>query len=269
MFSRFQLKDIPPDEFIDYKSDGEKFYEGFQSEIRTSLEKFIRKDGVIDGTKLQNSWFPVESKFDVFLSHSHDDESTAIALAGFLKRELNLNTFIDSCLWGCSNKLLRKLDIKYCIHSDRTGFDYYKRNYSTSHVHMMLSAALSNMIDRCESVFFLNTPQSISLKEDIKAERTSSPWIYNELSMANIIRIRPIEDYRSQYEFLEHKHETYEYINESNDIKIKYDVSKSLEDFMDLYAKDLQECADKWKTNPKKFQSSLDYIYRSKGIITL
>lgn len=55
------------------------------------------------------------------------------------------------------NDLLREIDEKYCRHSNGTSFDYDKRNYSTSHVHMMLSIALSRMIDKCESVFFLNS----------------------------------------------------------------------------------------------------------------
>lgn len=269
MFSKFQLMDISTDEFIDYESAGRTFFGNFQSELRASLENFISEDGVIDGTKLQNNWFPVRSKFDVFLSHSHDDESTAIALAGFLKQELNLNTFIDSCLWGYSNELLRKLDEKYCRHSNGTSFDYDKRNYSTSHVHMMLSIALSNMIDRCESVILLNTPRSISLEEDISKEQTSSPWIYNELSIANVMRVRPIEDYRCQYTFLEHKDGVYDFANESANITIKYDVSEFLQSFITLTANDLWQCAGKWENNRKVFQSSLDYIYLSKGIITV
>lgn len=231
-----------------------------------SLQDFIDENGVINGTKLQNDWFPVETKFDVFLSHSHDDENTAIALAGFLKKELNLNTFIDSCLWGYSNDLLWQLDKKYCRHSNGTSFDYNKRNYSTSHVHMMLSIALSNMIDECESVFFLNTPQSISLKDDINKEQTSSPWIYNEPSIANMIRVRCIEDYRHQYAFLEHKDGVF--ANESAGLTVKYAVNDALQDFLPLTADELKICARNWKNNRNSFQNALDYIYLSKGIIS-
>lgn len=110
-------------------------------------------DGVIDGTKLQENWFPTKHKFNVFLSHSHNDKQLAIALAGFLKDKLGLNAFIDSCLWGYSNDLLKEIDQRYCRHRNGVSFDYNKRNYSTSHVHMMLSIALSRMIDNCEAVF--------------------------------------------------------------------------------------------------------------------
>ena len=107
MFSKFQLKGITSYDFYDYEHYGHSYFEKFQSEIQRSLQDFIDENGVINGTKLQNDWFPVETKFDVFLSHSHDDEDTAIALAGFLKKELNLNAFIDSCLWGYSRPCLK------------------------------------------------------------------------------------------------------------------------------------------------------------------
>ena len=45
-----------------------------------------------------------------------------------------------------SNDLLRRIDENYCRHSNGISFDYNKRNYSTSHVHMMLSIALSKML---------------------------------------------------------------------------------------------------------------------------
>ena len=181
MFSKFKLNDIAYSDFEKYESEGKEYYEKTKTDIQNSLKEFIGKDGVVDGSGLQESWFSTKQKFDVFLSHSHTDEKLAISLAGFLKRELNLNTFIDSCLWGYSNDLLREIDEKYCRHSNGTSFDYDKRNYSTSHVHMMLSIALSRMIDKCESVFFLNSENSISIAEEISKERTASPWIYNEL----------------------------------------------------------------------------------------
>lgn len=52
---------------------------------------------------------------------------------------------------------------------------------------MLLNVALLNMINRCECLFFLNTPNSFNAKQEIK-NTTFSPWIYSELSMANSIR---------------------------------------------------------------------------------
>ena len=109
--------------------------------FKIAWREFIGLDGIIDGTKLQENWFPTKQKFDVFLSHSHNDEKLAILFAGFLKEKLDLDTFIDSCLWRYSNDLLKELDKKYCKYSDGVSYDYNKRNYSSSHVHMMLSIA--------------------------------------------------------------------------------------------------------------------------------
>lgn len=265
MFSKFKLKEIEQFYDSEYKSIGQEHYNKMKTELQKSLEEFIGADGIIDGTKLQQYWFPIKDKFNVFLSHSHDDEELAIYLAGFLRKELKLNVFIDSCLWGYSNDLLRKIDEKYCRHSDGTSFDYDKRNYSTSHVHMMLSIALSRMIDNCEAIFFLNSENSISLSEEIEKERTSSPWIYNELSLADMIEIRPINEYRD--EFLQIAHGAYDAVNESSTLHIRYEVGKILKNFIPLSYSDLMDCAEKWKRNDNSFQSALDYIYLSKNII--
>ncbi|MDQ0859866.1 hypothetical protein [Bacillus sp. V2I10] len=66
-------------------------------------------------------------------------------------------------------------------------YSYEKRNYSTSHVHAMLSAALSSMIDKSECLIFLNTPNSINYK-DVIQQQTKSPWIYLEIAMSQIVR---------------------------------------------------------------------------------
>ena len=265
MFSKFKLNDIVYSDFKEYESIGNEYYAQIQTDIQSSLKEFIGIDGVIDGTKLQESWFPTKQKFSVFLSHSHADEKVAVSIAGFLKKELNLNTFIDSCLWGYSNDLLREIDEKYCRHSNGTSFDYDKRNYSTSHVHMMLSIALSRMIDKCESVFFLNSENSISIAEEISKERTASPWIYNELSLADMIEIRPINCYRDKSSQFSHR--AYDAVNESSSLQIKYEVDKMLRSFISLSKYDLISCAEEWRADNKSFQSALDYIYLSKDII--
>lgn len=265
MFSKFKLDDLEYSDFKKYECDGKEYYKKIKTDIQSSLKNFIGIDRRINGTNLQNNWFPTKQNFSIFLSHSHSDEKLAISLAGFLKKELGLNTFIDSCLWGYSNDLLREIDDKYCRHSNGTSFDYYKRNYSTSHVHMMLSIALSKMIDNCEAIFFLNSENSISLNKEIKEKRTTSPWIYNELSLTDIIQVRPINQYRDK--FLHFENEIYDNINESSSLQIKYDIDIILKKFISLSYNDLINCAYKWKINNKSFQSALDYIYLSKNII--
>ncbi len=268
MFSKFKLDDFNEKIFSLYQKQGKRMYEDCKERILCGLEDVTDENGTINGTLLQNNWFPVLSQYDVFLSHYHDDKDLAIGLAGFLKSELGLNTFIDSCLWGYSNDLLRRIDELYCTKSDKTLFDYEKRNYSTSHVHMMLSAALSNMINECEAVFFLNSSNRNSIEKDIHDHCTMSPWVYHELVMSNLIKVRPISDYRSRSHFLQHK--AYDAANESASyLRIGYDITGILNDFIPLGEKDLFQCSSKWRRNGLCFESSLDYIYFEKNILNL
>lgn len=97
-----------------------------------------------------------------------------------------LVSFIDSEVWSYADDLLKEIDSTYTFNDETNLYDYDRRNVSTSYVHLMLNTALLNMIDRCECLFFLNTPNSFNVEEEIE-NTTYSPWIYSELSMANSI----------------------------------------------------------------------------------
>jgi hypothetical protein len=172
-------------DFSIWLNKGLSLYEKDNNHVKKILSEFEYTDGKIDGNKLQANWFPI-FQADVFISHSHNDKDDAIALAGWLKDKFNITSFIDSCIWGHANELLRIIDKKYCFNEDRNMYDYNKRNHSTSHVYMMLTTALSQMIDETECLFFLNTPSSIVPSENI--EKTESPWIYSEIAMTRVIR---------------------------------------------------------------------------------
>lgn len=180
----------------EYFTSGQKVFNKYRTDIKKELDGYLLEDGSIDGSKMQSDWFP-NVKADIFISHSHRDENKALALAGWLNDEFGLQAFIDSCIWGYSIELLKEIDNKYCRSKDGTMYDYDLRNYSTSHVHMMLSTALTMMIDKTECVFFLNTPNSISTSDSI--QQTNSPWIYHELGMTRLIRKRTFEDHREGY----------------------------------------------------------------------
>jgi len=153
--------------------------------VEKSLESFIGKDGVVDGSALQQRWFP-KLDVDVFISHSHQDEKAALALAGWLSLKFKLKPFVDSCVWGYADHLLREIDDKYCRNKGGETYDYEKRNGSTSHVHMMLSTAIGMMIDSTECLIFLNTPHSITSEGAV--DKTQSPWLFAELFMASTIQ---------------------------------------------------------------------------------
>ena len=169
----------------------EKFYNiGFTSlnknkaEIKKTLDNFISSDNTIDGEDIRNKWFPLIDTH-IFISHSRKNETEAIILAGWLNDNFQLNTFIDSSVWGYADDLLREIDELYYQDKNTGLFDYKSRNYSTSNVHMLLSTALAMMIDKTECLFFLDTPNSININKNLKefnsnSDKTRSPWIYFE-----------------------------------------------------------------------------------------
>ncbi len=192
MYIGFELN-ILNSSFPDYYQVGKTIYDENKRTIKLELNKFLLPNGSLDGSKMQENWFP-QVKADIFISHSHADESLAIRLAGWLYVEFGLIAFIDSCIWGYSNDLLKSIDNEYCQNSNAETYNYQKRNFSTSHVHMMLSTALTMMIDKTECIFFLNTPNSITASEVIS--KTKSPWIYSEIATTKMIRKKSLSNYR-------------------------------------------------------------------------
>ena len=180
-----------------YKTLGECEFDNAKALINSNLEAFKDNNGVIDGSKLSNNWFP-QMEADVFISHSHKDFDTALILAGIMVSK-NLTPFIDSCVWGYADNLLKAIDKKYCKNEGSVYYDYNKRNYSTSHVHMMLTIALTKMLYNTECLIFLNTPNSIYPKNDIPtdySDATLSPWIYAEMEMTNFLKLQTKEKHR-------------------------------------------------------------------------
>lgn len=180
-------------DFEALKGIGLDSFSSQQTSIEETINSFVRNDGSLDGSLMQANWFP-QIKADIFISHSHKDKGLALALAGWLEETFGLTAFIDSCVWGYANKLLKMIDDEYCYQKKINAYNYQKRNYSTSHVHMMLSVALTQMIDNTECLFFLNTPNSITPNTIIN--QTESPWIYSEIAMSRLIRKKELKEYR-------------------------------------------------------------------------
>ena len=230
-------------------------FQKYYQNIDERLDQFFRGANVIDGKKLQENWFSTDERFDVFLSHSHKDKKLAISLVNFLHQELTLKAFVDSCLWGYSDKLLKEIDNTYCKIPNQSSYFYDKRNYSTSHVHMMLSIALMNMIDKCEAVFFLNTPNSASVTNYIEDKATTtSPWIYHELVSTYVLRRR------SPKRPLKKTASNYKPIQENLALQIGYDIKRELEVCCDLTMEDLNKCV-----SDTTEMHALDKLYIMKG----
>jgi len=169
---------------------GNKLYSAQRKGFEQGLDGFRDKDGKISARLLRTSNFPLVEGAEIFISHSHKDRDLAIAIAGALDTEFGIKSFIDSCFWSDFRALQLEIDTEYSIHHKEANgdliFSYEKANVASSHVFMLLTSALTEMIDSASYVFFLNTPNSIVLDEDVT--ETESPWIYMEILMTRLIR---------------------------------------------------------------------------------
>lgn len=168
--------------------------------IRPYLKQLIRGElekDVIDGSKLQEYSFPTgeHGDYDVFISYSHNNKNEAVFLASWLINNCNLRVFLDSNVWENADGLLKNIDDLYCMQKDGH-YNYHRRNYSTSHVHAMLSMAIMDIINKTECCIFIESEESIYLKSlnNANSAKTLSPWIYEENMM---MRLLPSHSYRN------------------------------------------------------------------------
>lgn len=165
-------------------------YDEMTKKLKSNLTEAIIKRTLIDGTRLQEEWFPQDiGHFDVFISHSHRDLKLVKCFSYWLNKNLGLRCFVDSVFWKYSEKLLEKIDYEYSRYYDKVArkymYYYSKRNVTTSNVHCMLTMALMKMMESCELVIFIDSDNSIKYEHDSK--KTLSPWIYEEIEMANML----------------------------------------------------------------------------------
>jgi hypothetical protein len=145
---------------------------------------------VLSGSDIESNWFP-KLMNHVFISHSHQDEDLALALAGALKHWMKLDAFVDSSVWGYYADLQKLIYQKVTslrgevYGAQRTELE----NSIVSHVHCMLTKSLVQMMDQCECLIFLNTPSSIGIR-DVRgtSQETYSPWIYTEVEVSRFLR---------------------------------------------------------------------------------
>ena len=72
MFSGFSLSAVqfPEDQLDHFYQVGLNNFKQCKVNVSTNLKKYICENGIINGTMMQEDWFPQVSA-DVFLSHSH------------------------------------------------------------------------------------------------------------------------------------------------------------------------------------------------------
>lgn len=88
MFHGFNLIVPKEDTFLhsyQYKSSGNKYFEGQEKQLKLFQETFTQyvTEGRLDGDVIQKEWFRSVNA-NVFISHSHQDEALAICLSRVL-----------------------------------------------------------------------------------------------------------------------------------------------------------------------------------------
>ena len=228
MFALFNLKLKDKDKIELKKYQYGEIYNECEADIQSIIDTYLSLDGNLDAEAMEKDWFPgIDAQ--VFISHSSNDAKWARGLANLLYQKCHLKSFVDSMVWSHANTLLRKIDEDYCVKCKKSNgkniYDYEKRNQSTSHVHMILQGALAKMISKSLCLIFINTPNSICTTDINDNSKTASPWIYNELLMANIF---------SQIKSL--------LITESKEIKIAHPVD--LTNFVDITLDEIENACE-------------------------
>ncbi len=241
---------------------GEKHLSDQSAKYERDLEKYVTGKE-IDGTKIQNEWFP-QIEADIFISHSHADEKLACVLAGWLYINFGLKCFIDSNVWGYAGELLDNMNADL---SDRKSYgengylyDYQSCNEVSQHANAMLSIALQKMIDKVEAVILLNTDNSIQVYNDSQMNKTYSPWIYSEIICTQIVRKKPLFMYRNYIS----KRCSFDTLYESTQFimhnAISYTVS--LNHLKPLKENDLSKWEDEYSNNRQHYEYALDALYK-------
>lgn len=232
-----------------------------KKEIKRKFKQYLIDNETLNGKDIMNEWFP-KNDYHIFLSHSHKDLELALSMAGKLKDKHNLDVFVDSNVWLNSNDLLKIIDNEFCKNTDSQTYNYDSRNYSTSHVHMMLINSLNYTINCSEALFFLNTPNSISAKEVIKQE-TFSPWIFAEIETSKIInKITPERLFRRTKMFSK-SHQDYVALNESADRELQISYELELGHLTDLSPYEFEEWISSNFISP---EHALDSLYNYKRV---
>lgn len=244
-------------DFSKYKVQGENHLNRQKVYYKKRLKEYvINGTDFADGSQLQDDWFP-EIEADVFISHSHKDLDLAQSFAGWLNSEFGLKCFIDGNNWGCADELLEEINSGYSDkRPDKDGgylYSHNKCNIASKHVNIMLSIALQKMIDKLEATFVLNTAHSVQKYAEVHNNSTYSPWIYSEIICTEIVRKKPLSEYR--------KCPIYKFANENESKEYQAAYSISLEHLIDINPTILK----KWAIDYSKAAYPLDILYTLTG----
>lgn len=210
MYKKFKLKSSELKKFNNLISDNipdsHLIYANKPSdEIKQTI--YETANGDISSEALIAFLFPEETPH-IFISHSSKDMKLAIRLANKLYNESGIISFIDSQVWNHIDLAIDTMHKDYCRIPDTRSYNYTKSNILLSNLYSLLSMSLMDVMDRSDSVIFIESQNSTIDKiikddkwntgEDLSSsEATYSPWIYSEINYANKLRINHHKDRQS------------------------------------------------------------------------
>lgn len=261
MYAAFNLCINDYLKYEQYRQKGEAIYANHKRVVEAKLKDYLVNKEWLNGDRIMEDWFPsVEA--DIFISHSHKNQDLALKLAGWLKTSFDLDCFVDCCIWNSADSLLKTIDNTYCLCDDGLHYDYQNRNFSTSHVHMMLASSIMKMMDKTEAVFFLNTPDLMTIDDCLKYPYTYSPWIYAEYTYSKHLH-RKLNKNRRQ-----NKRWGLDMLLEgrgAGELAIGYGLD--LSQFPEIDDYDLNLWKKKYGNNNHFGESPLDTLYKMKNVI--
>ena len=230
-------------------------YENDKSISLQNLRRIINSKDMLQAYEIKKLLLP-SKRYDIFISHSHKDLEIAKGLSGYLNALCGVACFIDSLYWGNIDELQEELNRMHLHKDEATGkkyFDHQSTMEVAKHANMILASALTEMIDNCECVFFLNTDSSVIRgTEAISKNETYSPWIYHEVFTTTIIQKKQRSKFNESYQFRDNA------IKQIPDISYGLDLSGMTV----LREEDIFE----WeiKINSNKDKHPLDVLYNLK-----
>ena len=117
-------------------------------------------------------------------------------------------------MWGSADELLKEIDNKYCKNYRKNTYDYTKRNFTTSHVHAILSMSLLEIINVASYCIFIESSESLNLAF-LGKKKTFSPWLYEEIEY-----MKALATQKSNLKIFSKA------VTESNDLKVEYEISE-------------------------------------------
>lgn len=186
----------------DFSNVSRNKYLNRKNNTKNQLKQLIASNTSIKSEDVKNLLLPSDGNFQIFISHSHNDEQLAINFAEEIETRTGLKCFIDSLYWDNIDSLVEELKDNYRTYYGTINIQEFSK--TCQHANIILASALTEMLNKCECVFFLNTSNSVIESKSNINQATYSPWIYHEIyTVSKLPSIRParpraLNEYRSE-----------------------------------------------------------------------